>query len=442
MKQIDPKLLSIAFTDKNLCTRCGTCVGVCPTNALSLDSNLYPTIDPEKCTECGLCAQTCPGGSVPYTALAESTFGHAVSSDSFDGHVQETFVAHAADPDMRQGGAGGGVITALLWDMLKHGDIDGAVVTRMNRERPWIGEPFIARTREDLLASQGSRYLIIPLNAIWQELRDQPGKFAYAALPCHVHGFRLAAPKVPHVREKIHAVVGLFCGGGMEPYIVPELLRMKGLRTDDIADFQFRGGDWPGKIRAILKDGSIRNMHYSDYKDGAYNYFTGLYMPRRCQTCIDGSGEFADLSVSDAWTRDERGEYKFRARSRILVRTDRGREIVDRARRRGTVIAEDVSTDPAYRTHKAQTKRKGAIAPLRVARLHRQGKPAPVYDRVAPPATAIDHVKERAVSLILWLGRYWGFRYPLLKFLMSKYAIPLIKIRQWRKKWKYRLRRP
>lgn len=438
MKVIDPKVLSIAFTDRDLCARSGTCVGVCPTQALSLDENLYPRLDPELCTECGLCSKTCPGGKVMYKDLTEITFGHRQDNVGFDGHVRETFVGYASDPQIRNGGAGGGVITSLLWDMLKHHDVDGVIVTRMNPERPWIGEPFIARTYEQLLSSQGSRYGIIPLNSIFQDIRKLPGRYAYAALPCHVHGYRLASQLVEDLKGKIHAVVGLFCGGGLEPFIVPELLQMKGVQSRDLKDFQFRGGEWPGKIRAILKDGKVINMHYSNYKDGAYNYFIGVYMPARCQTCLDGSGEFSDLAVSDAWTRDEHGEYKFKAHSRILVRTGLGHKILANAIRRGTLTAHDVSMDGSYVTHKMQTKRKGTNAPLRVARLARAGKLVPIYDRTPAAVAPLDEWKERVVSLILALGRYRSFRYPLIKLLTSKVAIPLIQFRQWRKRRKYR----
>ncbi len=38
--------------------------------------------------------------------------------------------------------------------------------------------------------------------------------------------------------------------------------------------------------------------------------------------------QVADVAVSDAWTRVEKGEYKFKAHSRLLVRTERGAELV------------------------------------------------------------------------------------------------------------------
>jgi coenzyme F420 hydrogenase subunit beta len=188
----------------------------------------------------------------------------------------------------------------------------------------------------------------------------------------------------------------------------------------------------------VLKTGEIRDLHYSNYKDGAYNYFTSLYMPPRCQTCLDGSGLFADVSVSDAWTRDDQGNYRFEAHSRMLARTELGARVVQQAIDRGTITARDVTRDPDYATHALQTKRKGTNAPLRTARRLRAGQPAPVYDRTPPRVGLREHAMERAVSALLYLGGKRWFRYPLMKFLTSAGAIPLIRFRLWRKTRKYR----
>jgi coenzyme F420 hydrogenase subunit beta len=434
----DLKRLSIVFTHKELCTRCGTCVGVCPQKALTLDKDLFPTLDTDKCTKCGICQISCPGGQVSFKELSQLTFGNEYVSKSFDGQVLHTFVGYSDDIHFRKGGAGGGVVTSLLWDLLKNKDVDGCIVTRMNPDKPWLGEPFIARSYEDLLASQGSKYTIIPVNSILQIVRDSPGKFACVALPCQVHGIRLAMQNDPKLREKIALILGLFCGGSLEPFIVRELLQMKGLKEGDIQNFEFRGGDWPGKMRAILNDGNIVNMHYSNYKDGAYNYFISIYMPKRCQTCVDGSNEFSDISVSDAWTRDTTGKYKFQAHSRMLVRTHRGLDIVEKSQSRGALYAKDVSTDQSYQTHKIQTRRKGVSTPIRISRLLKKAKPAPIYDRPEIKPTIKEQFTERVISSCLYLGQFKWIRYPLIKFLTSRYSIPLITLRQYIKKRKYK----
>jgi len=438
MKHIDPSVLSIAFSTKELCTRSGTCVAVCPTNAITLDEEFYPKLNPDLCTECGLCAKTCPGGQVNFLDLTQLTFGHQQESTTFDGHVQRTFVGYAGDPRIRKGGAGGGVVTALLWDLLRRKLVDGCIVTRMKPDKPWHGEVFVARTYEDLLQSQQSKYIVIPVNSILAEIRHLPGKYALAALPCQIHGYRLLAGEVPEFKEKIHAVIGLFCASALEPFVALEMMQARNIDSTQIKNFEFRGGHWPGKIRATMPNGQFKSLHYSNFKDGAINYLTYLYSPFRCQTCIDGSSEFSDISVSDAWTRNESGEYLFESQSRLLARTDLGLKVMLDAIEFGSIVANDVTQNKSYITHKLHTKKKGMNSPIRVERLRRNGKAVPAYDRPAPATSLSERFAERLESFIMFLGKRRATRYPLFKCLTSRYGIPIVKIRQYIKSRKYR----
>lgn len=438
----DAPFLSIGFTAHELCTRCGSCAGVCPADAITLDERGFPQLIPGRCTACGLCGAVCPGAEVRYGDLAEQVFGERFTERGFDGRVEKTYVGYAADEALRAGGAGGGIVTGLLAHLLKTGAVDGGLVTRMNRERPWQAEPFIATTREELIESQGSRYAIVPMNTLWSEIRRRPGRYAAAILPCQTHGFRKLQKCDPELAARIHIVIGLYCGGSLEPVLAPEMLAVRGIPRAELANFKFRGGEWPGQMQAVLKNGQVRPLHYSNYKDGAYNYLTSLYMPERCQTCLDGANEFADVAVSDAWTRDEQGEYKFKAQSRLLVRTPRGAELVQRAVAAGDILLQDVSADPSYQTHKLQTRRKGSLAPLRVARWQKAGRRVPAYDRGLPEdVTLKERLTERLSSALLRAGKWKPFRVAVMGFLTSRYAIPLIKIRLWLKKRKYARRR-
>jgi ferredoxin len=45
------------------CDQCGTCVAVCPSNALSL-GEFKVRVDQDVCTECGICVKLCPIGAL------------------------------------------------------------------------------------------------------------------------------------------------------------------------------------------------------------------------------------------------------------------------------------------------------------------------------------------------------------------------------------------
>jgi len=51
--------------DMETCTECGTCAEVCPSKALSVNSQ--PEVDIDQCMGCGLCAEHCPSGTITMT---------------------------------------------------------------------------------------------------------------------------------------------------------------------------------------------------------------------------------------------------------------------------------------------------------------------------------------------------------------------------------------
>ncbi len=439
MRSIDKSILAVAFSDRDLCARTGTCIGICPENAISLDENYYPVLDETACTACGKCGEVCPGGQVNFEQLSQQSLG--VSDDgSFDGHCKQVLVGHALDPSILEKATGGGIITALAIMLLESGEVDGCVVTRMRADKPWLGEAFVATTREEILKSAGSRYTVIPLNETLRTIRQNEGKYAIVGLPCHNHGLRNAMAQDKALADRIKVIIGTFCGGTLEPIVVPELLKTKNIPLDSISNFEFRGGEWPGQMRAIFDDKPPQAVHYSNYKDGAYNYLIGIYLPKRCQVCYDGSNLFADIAVGDAWTRDESGKYKYNSQSRVFVRSDLGQTIIQQAITQNVLKLNDVSQDPSYKTHKMRTQRKGLNAPLRHARWMKKGIPVPQYDRPVPQASNKEKLTERLISMFLWTGQIGWLRYAITKTLTSKAMIPLIKLRLWRKKRKYQKR--
>lgn len=54
--------MSVNVTQES-CDRCGTCIGVCPSNALMLLTD-HLVIEAGNCTGCGACVAVCPFGAL------------------------------------------------------------------------------------------------------------------------------------------------------------------------------------------------------------------------------------------------------------------------------------------------------------------------------------------------------------------------------------------
>lgn len=49
-----------ANVNQRECVACGTCVKVCPREAISIVSGMYAEVNSSKCVGCSLCAKVCP----------------------------------------------------------------------------------------------------------------------------------------------------------------------------------------------------------------------------------------------------------------------------------------------------------------------------------------------------------------------------------------------
>ena len=52
----------MAYKISDGCIACGSCMDVCPVDAIS-EGDIYE-IDPDTCIDCGACAEQCPVGAI------------------------------------------------------------------------------------------------------------------------------------------------------------------------------------------------------------------------------------------------------------------------------------------------------------------------------------------------------------------------------------------
>jgi ferredoxin len=57
------------YVNTAACDACGTCVGVCPSDALVLEQTVS-VADANACTGCGTCVRVCPFGALSETPVS------------------------------------------------------------------------------------------------------------------------------------------------------------------------------------------------------------------------------------------------------------------------------------------------------------------------------------------------------------------------------------
>ncbi|MEA3253893.1 MAG: coenzyme F420 hydrogenase/dehydrogenase beta subunit N-terminal domain-containing protein, partial [Chloroflexota bacterium] len=290
------------ITDRSLCTGCGTCVALCPSSAIKLikdnSRGLYlPSIDDEACNQCGICLDVCPGHSVDFRELNKDVFGKE-PEDILLGNYLGCYIGHATDYEIRYNSASGGLVTALLIFALEEGMIDGALATRMKRDNPLEPEPFIARTKEEIISAAKSKYCPVPANITLREILARDGKYAVVGLPCHIQAVRKAEGINGRLKERIGLHFGLVCNH-MPTFLATEyLLRKVGVSKGQVSKINYRGEGWPGQMTIALKSGVTKLVPFFSklYWGIAYQDF---FYPTRCTMCVDKICELADISFMD-----------------------------------------------------------------------------------------------------------------------------------------------
>ena len=302
------------------------------------------------------------------------------------------------DSAVRSNGASGGILTGTLLHLLQTGKITGAVVLTMDKEHPWRAVPTIARTKEEILASAQSKYVVSPVNVILSQLQNEEGPLAYVGLPHQVFAIRrLQQLRHPSVRS-IKYIFGPFFGNELEGASVDAFLRKFRAKKSDVTDFQYRAGEWPGYLQAKLRDGrtvKIPKFHA--------NYLIPFYITENSLLSHDLTNEFTDLSGGDAWAPvyEERGK----GFSLLITRTEQGDALIREMEAGGKIELHDIDEAQAVRmqSHGLDLKKRGGL--LRLEKRKRHGKRIHAFGIPVPEVSLGRRAFEGVLGTLFWFCR-------------------------------------
>ncbi len=431
MIETESKTISYVVKD-NLCTGCGTCAALCPTEAIKLridaKKGIYlPELDDGKCNNCGMCFKVCPGHEVDFKRLNLEVFGKE-PEDILVGNYLSCYIGHATDYELRYNSASGGLVTQLLLFALKERIIDGALVTKMNDENPLEPEVFIARTREEIITASQSKFCPVPANIMLKKILKEKGKFAVVGLACHIHGIRKAEMLNKELKEKIVLHLGLFCISTNINFLGTErvIQKMK-IKKEDVKKIDYRKGELPlGMMSIKLKDGSTKRITHSDF----WAFSSPFFVPTRCTFCYDGTCELADISFGTWWV-PLRYDNNF-GETVYLSRTKFGEELIQNAKSKNQIDINPISINKKH----FQSKKKIIYSKKSNLRLHIflftiLGKKVPSYniELLKPKYTAYFSTIWLYLSIYILSKQYlWGLlcRYIALKRFLFRCAVQFI----------------
>ena len=314
--------------DWGMCVGCGACYSACDKDAVALVNieavGIRPKFDEPACKSCSTCLSICPG----YSVDGNLEIGHlpkVTHADHEFGPALEIWEGYAADPEIRYRGSSGGLLTALSLYCLEHEGMAFVLHAGMDETRPWLNRTVQSRSRGDLLSRAGSRYAPASPCDRLREIEESERPCVFIGKPCDAAAVSKLRRESPALDRNLGLVLTFFCAGTPSTQGTLHLLKSLDISPDDLDTVNYRGEGWPGRFRALRK---------SRKQAGSFAYMDSWgrltkYRPFRCHICPDGLGCVADLACGDAWEQfEENGDP---GRSIVLVRTERGRELLHRA---------------------------------------------------------------------------------------------------------------
>jgi coenzyme F420 hydrogenase subunit beta len=323
-----------------LCTGCSGCIVACPHDVLGYNDengvyrpfHLDDELGPADCTHgqkgCTMCTRACPRFRAWEPELDDHLFGRVRQPDEPYGIVKDIVLARATDQAVRDLGQDGGLVSAMLIYALENDVIDAALVSYLEGDgTSWRTVPGVARTRQDVLDSAGSRYTYSANALAYKEAVESGAeRIALVGMSCMASvPAALKTRKAGKPARRLTLSIGLLCSKTFDDAIFEDLLQLKyGLARTDIKKVNIKG-----VFQIWTHDGRYVEVPLKECH---------AFTREGCNSCPDFSAEHADISTGGIGTHSDW--------TLTLVRTDTGRVLMEKLVEEGWIETRPGDSDP------------------------------------------------------------------------------------------------
>jgi coenzyme F420 hydrogenase subunit beta len=321
-----------------LCTGCAGCVVTCPHDVIGYEHeegkykpfHLEEELGLDNCLHgekgCTTCTRACPRFRSWESAANNHLFGRDRQDDEMAGIWEQLLLTRATDRTQHEKGQDGGFVTAMLSWLMDNNYIEGALVSGVEQDDAWKAKPVLVQTKEEVLATAGSRYTYCANPLALPEAKEKGlTKLALVGMGCQVSSPPVMWDrKAGKVSKPFQFNIGLLCSKTFDDAIFTELFEPKyGLKKQDMVKMNIKGA-----FQIWMKDGSF---HEIDLKE------CHQWTREGCKNCPDFAAEHADISTG--------GIGKDNDWTLTIVRTKLGVEVIERMIKDGVIEARPAQED-------------------------------------------------------------------------------------------------
>jgi coenzyme F420 hydrogenase subunit beta len=235
-------------------------------------------------------------------------------------------LTRATDKVQHEKGQDGGFVSAMLIWLMENDYIEGALVSGVEVDDAWKAKPALARNKEEVLATAGSRYTYCANPLALREAKEQGlTKLALVGMGCQTSSPPVMwERKAGKVGKPFLFNIGLLCSKTFDDAIFEELFEAKySLKKQDMVKMNIKGA-----FQIWMKDGSF---HEIDLKE------CHKWTREGCKSCPDFAAEHADISTG--------GIGKDNDWTLTIVRTELGEEVISRMISDGVIESRPAQED-------------------------------------------------------------------------------------------------
>jgi coenzyme F420 hydrogenase subunit beta len=261
--------------------------------------------------------------------------------DNGIGNYLEAFASRSSRDEWIRVAQAGGAVSSLVITALEEGLIDAAILTRGEGD-DGFPKGVVVTSPEDVLSCAGSKFMAAhSLEAMKEALEKDCSRIGAVGLPCQVKALRKMALhdlKDEGFKERVRLVIGLFCNWALSPRDFVPFLKAKA-RDRKIVRVDIPPP--PEKVLSWVTEEGHDDVSLDDIRP--------MILPA-CGYCDDMTSEFADVSV---------GMFEGRPGwNTMIVRTETGRQLVERALLKGALRAEPFPEENLERLREASIAKK------------------------------------------------------------------------------------